>query len=166
MDGDHGVIEEGRGVRERPGRKWWLRPVERVLAIFAAVMMVVTAVVILVGVSAEREEEALVAEKGGLLADVRGEDTLSQLRVSQAAMEREMEWVRRRLTEGEGVSWVETDLVRAVSEVEAGQWKLKTLAGLLQVQQVRLHSMVIGCQESIAVLLERFDTLDPMGKGN
>ena len=166
MDDDLGAIEEGHGVRDGPGRKWWLRPVERVLAIFAAVMLVVTAVVVLVGVSSEREEEALVAEKGGLLADVLGEDTLSQLQVSQSAMQREMEWVRRRPTEGEGVSSAETDLARAVSEVEAGQWELKALVGLLEAHQVRLHSMAMGCQAGLSVVQERLNNLEATGEGN
>ena len=127
--------------------------------------------ILVVSVSPRRQTssppELLVPEPaGGLLADVRGEDVLQRLQAGQAAIEREMEWVRNRLAEAEGVSSAGTDLVRTVAEVQAENAELKELVRLLQVGQMRLNGMVIGCDIRLEELRERLEGLDPADERN
>lgn len=96
----------------------------------------------------------------GLLADVRGEDVLQRLQADQAAMRQEMAWVRQVLASGEGVPSAETDLLRAVSEVQAEHAELKGFLRILEVSQMRLNGIVIGCDSRLEELRERLEGLD------
>ena len=102
----------------------------------------------------------------GLLADLRGEDVLQQLRAGQAAVQQEMAWIRQWLAQGEGVSSAEADLVRAVSEVEVEHAKLEAFVRLLEGRRMRLESMVIRNHIGLEELRERLDGLDLADEGS
>ena len=103
---------------------------------------------------------------GGLLADIRGEDVLQRLRAGQAAIEREMEWVRNRLAAAEGVPSAGTDLVRSVAEVQAEYAEMEGFVGLLEAGQTWLRSRVIGCQIGLEELRERLEGLEQEDERN
>ena len=126
---------------------------------------------LVVSVSPRRQSlsppELLVPEPaGGLLADIRGEDVLQRLRAGQAAIEREMAWVRQVLASGEGASSAEPGLLRAVSEVQAEHAELKGFVRFLEVSQMRLNGIVIGCDIRLEELRERLEGLDPEDERN
>ena len=112
------------------------------------------------GQDAPRLEVVMGKAAGGLLADVRGEDVLQRLQADQAAMRQEMAWVRQVLASREGVPSAETDLLRAVSEVQAEHAELNGFVRLLQVSQMRLNGIVIGCDIRLEALRERLEGLD------
>ena len=81
-------------------------------------------------------------------------------------MQREMEWVRRRLMEGDGVASAETDLVRGVAGVEAKQAEVEGLLRFLEAGQAQLLSTVMVCQAQLFVVRERLDALESLDEGN
>ena len=84
----------------------------------------------------------------GLLADLRGEDTLHRLEITQAALQREMSVLRQWVFEGDEGSALsaQLDLARAVAELEAGQAHVRSRLAHLESDQVRLGEMIDACQ--------------------
>ena len=118
------------------------------------------------GGSVRQAEERFVVEDDGVLADVRGEDVVQRLQAEQAAVKREMAWIRRRLTASGGVSSGEVDLARQVLEAEAAYAELMALVRQADVGQAKLVSIVMGCQLGLKVLEDQMRELERAVEGN
>ena len=93
----------------------------------------------------------------GLLADVRGEDTLYRLEARQAALVREMallrEWVSG-VSGGEGTASGDRDLVRWLAELEAEHVMLGGEVARLEASQAALLGEVRRLEAVLPVLFD------------
>ena len=118
------------------------------------------------GGSAGGADAALPVVEDALLADVRGEDVVRRLQMGQAAMQREMAWLRNRLEEGEGGLPAEVDLARAIREIQAGYAEVEGFARLAEAARTRLESMGVTCLMGLEDVRERLRALERAGEGN
>ena len=77
----------------------------------------------------------------GRLADVTGDDVLYKLKVTQAAMQREMALLRDWISADGAVLPEEADLARVLSALQVAQSELEGLAGHLEAGQTRLFEL-------------------------
>ena len=91
----------------------------------------------------------------GRLADAVGEDELYRLKVTQAAMQREMALLGQWVTEGAGVLPEEADLTRVLSALSARQDELDGLVAHLEAGQARLRHMATVCRLELSVQSQR-----------
>ena len=104
---------------------------------------------------------------GGRLADVTGEDELYKLKVTQAAIKREMALLRGWLTarpepvEGGGTGGLpeEADLARVLGLLHARQDELDGLVGHLEAGQARLEVMAMECRLELSEQSQRLSDL-------
>ena len=154
---DVAYASPGRQPAAPPGRR--SRPrLNRPLAIALGAALVLIGLLLFLP-SPSPPQVLLPEPKGGLLADLRGDDPLWQLRVKQAALEREMSFVRKRLSVPEGASPTAPDLARALAELEARHAEVAGLVGHLEASQMRLVSMAVACQAGLAHLSEAVERL-------
>ena len=78
----------------------------------------------------------------GRLADVTGDDMLYKLKITQAAMQREMALLREWITADGMVLPEEADLARVLAALHVAQSQLEALAGHLEAGQARLVHLV------------------------
>ena len=131
-----------------------VRPCHRVSRPMAAgfgVLIVLIAVVVLFPPTPQRRATAvapLPEPPGGALADITGDDVLYELRVTQAAMRREMALLRKWVSE-EGAAPAEADLARVLAELHAKQSELDGLVGHLEAGQARLDALEQAMEERL-----------------
>ena len=92
---------------------------------------------------------------GGRLADVTGEDELHKLKVTQAAIEREMALLRQWVSEGTGGLPEEADLARTLAMLHVRQDELDGLVRHLEAGQARLEVMAMECRLDLSVQSQR-----------
>ena len=92
---------------------------------------------------------------GGRLADVTGEDELHKLKVTQAAIKREMALLRQWVSEGTGGLPDEADLARVLGLLNARQDELDGLVRHLEAGQARLEVMAMECRLDLSVQSQR-----------
>ena len=78
----------------------------------------------------------------GRLADVTGDDVLYKLKVTQAAMQREMALLREWISADGVVLPEEADLARVLAALHVAQSQLEAIAGHLEAGQARLAHLV------------------------
>ena len=133
-----------------------LRPLV-VAAGVAVAMFGLFALVVSVVPPASRESLPPSIPEDGLLADVRGEDTLYRLEVTQAALKREMSLLRERVSGGsEGALSAETDLLRSLAELEAEHAMIGGRVARLEAGQTALQDEVIRLGGVLSILFDRF----------
>ena len=126
-------------------------------AVFGLIMMLV-----LVVPPASRESLPPPVPQDGLLADVRGEDTLYRLEATQAALKREMALLRRWISgeyEGEIESPADVDLAESLAELEAGHAMLGAHVARLEASQRALHDLVMRMESTVLIPSERLNEL-------
>ena len=151
---------DGESTRLPPTRCRLRNSTERALVVVLGVAAALMGLVVLLATVVplpSRKSLPSPVPGDGLLADVRGEDTLHRLAVTQAALRREMALLRQRASKGdEDRAWVpQADLVRAVAELEAGQALLRSLLGHLESDRERLAEIVEACQVELAMQTRR-----------
>lgn len=131
--------------------------IPRAMVVAVGVGIVLAGVFLLVPPASQRHapaEESPPAPPERLLADVTGEDVLWKLRITQAAMQREMALLRQWVSQGNGVSSAETDLAQAVSGLAARHEELGGLIGHLEAGLVSLREAVERNQAVLVILWE------------
>ena len=139
------------------------------LLIMAAAVFGLFALLVLVAPPASRESLPPPIAEDGLLADVRGEDTLYRLEVTQAALKREMALLRAWISgeyEGEFASPAEVDLARSLAEMEAGHAMLGAQIARLEASQRALHDLVRRMESMMLIPSERLNELDESEERN
>ena len=151
---------------EDPELPWYRRRQRRRISrllVMAAAVFVLLGLLILVAPPASREPLPPPIPEDGLLADVRGEDTLYRLEVTQAALKREMALLRAWISgeyEGEIVSPADVDLARSLAELEAGHAFLGAHVARLEASQRALHDLVRRMESMVLIPSERLNELD------
>ena len=159
-----------RGVGESPVR--WT-PWRLFLAVGAGVLaafLVISGLIVIVGgrSGAQQAEDTSVSD-GGLLADLRGEDRLYRLEFTQAALGREMELLKGRLSgndEGEFPSPSELALRLSLAELEARHGMLGGRVAELEARQMALHGEMLRLETALVTVAERFGELHRQEEGN
>ena len=114
-------------------------------------------------------EQALPLPDGGLLADVRGEDPLHRLAVTQAALKREMALLRERVSgedESEGAPSAEMDVVRALANLEAKNAMFRGHVVRLEAGQTALRDEIRRLETALVTLGELSGELHRLEEGN
>ena len=143
------------GVRPR-------RRIGRPVAAGLGVLVVLIAMVILLPPAPQRQAPAvtpLPEPPGGTLADITGDDVLHELRVTQAAMRREMALLRQWASEA-GTAPAEPDLARVLAELHAKQSELDGLVRHLEAGQARLLDMAVRQGIWIEIVSQRVGVLE------
>ena len=123
----------------------------------AATVFGLFALVVSVVPPASRESLPPPLLEDGLLADVRGEDTLYRLEATQAALKREMSLLRQRVSGGsEGALSAETDLLRSLAELEAEHAMIGGRVARLEAGQTALQDEIIRLGGVLSILFDRF----------
>lgn len=116
-----------------------------------------------------RAEQVWPLPDGGLLADVRGEDPLHRLAVSQAALRREIAVLRQRVSgegEAEGAPFPETDVVRALVDLEAKNAMFRGHVARVEAMQKSIQVEIRRLEIALATLFERFGELHRLEEGS
>ena len=143
------------GVRPRRRISW---PVAAGLGVLVALF----AGVVLVPLAPQRQApaETLPPEPpGGALADITGDDVLYKLRVTQAAMRREMALLRQWASEA-GAAPAEADLARVLAELHVAQSELDGLVGHLEAGQARLLHTAMRQRIGLEIVSQRLGALE------
>ena len=169
-----GLREEG--VKLPPSRRrgaqssGWSTRYRAAWVVAVAVIVGVAAIAGLLEVPEEVRESRLARDVwvpvGGILADVRGEDPLHRLAVTQAVLLREMALLREWVFEGDDAGSEQSDMTRLFSELEAGQAHLGALVGRLEARQMALHHEMVRLETVLATFAERFGELGRLEEGN
>ena len=133
------------------------------LLIMAAAVFGLSGLLVWVASPASRESLPSPIPEDGLLADVRGEDALYRLEVTQAALKREMELLRAWMSgeyEGEFASPADVDLAESLAELEAGHAMLGARIARLEASQRALHDLVGRIENTLLIPSERLNELD------
>lgn len=96
----------------------------------------------------------------GRLADVTGEDMLYKLKVTQAAMRREMALLREWISADGVVLPDEADLAHVLAALHVAQSQLEGLAGHLEAGQVRLFHMAARHGIELEAMRQRLEVLE------
>ena len=144
------------------------RRISRLLVMATAVFGLIMLLVLVVP-PASRESLPPPFPEDGLLADVRGEDALYRLEVTQAALKREMALLRGWISgeyEGEFASPADVDLARSLAELEAGHAILGARIARLEASQRALHDLVGRMESTVLIPSERLNELDKSEERN
>ena len=159
----HGEDPELALFRRRQRRR-----ISRLLIMAAAVFGLIM-LLVLVAPPASREALPPPVPGDGLLADVRGKDTLYRLEATQAALKREMALLRGWISgeyEGEFASPAEVDLAQSLAELEAGHAFLGAQIARLEASQRALHDLVRRMESMMLIPSERLKVLDKSEERN
>lgn len=96
----------------------------------------------------------------GRLADVTGEDTLYNLKITQAAMQREMALLRKWISAGGMALPEEADLARVLAAQHVAQSELEGLASHLEAGQARLVDLVERHEVELEAVRQRLRVLE------
>ena len=147
-----------RGPVEPPARRvWnWISPKSRLQAAWLGAMFVLMLLALLASLlPSPAPEETLVREPaGGLLADVRGDDVLHRLQMTQAALKRELALLREWASKGGELLPPDTDVAYALARQQVGHTELAGLVRQLEAHQMSLETMVVKCQADTQALSE------------
>ena len=172
MPKDPDGVESAALRGEVPELPWYRRRrrrrVSRPLIMAAAVSGLVMLLVLVVP-PASRQSLPPPVPEDGLLADVRGEDALYRLEVTQAALKREMTLLRAWISgeyEGELASPADVDLAESLAELEAGHAILGTDVARLVASQRTLHDLVRLMESTLLIPSEHLNELDKSEERN
>ena len=137
--------------------------------VMAAAVFGLFGLLVWVAPPASRESLPSPIPEDGLLADVRGEDALYRLEVTQAALKREMTLLRAWISgeyEGELASPADVDLAESLAELEAGHAILGTDVARLVASQRTLHDLVRLMESTLLIPSEHLNELDKSEERN
>ena len=133
------------------GGNWLRRPV----AVLLVIGVLLTSLVVLLPPPGDPQttlEEDLATLDGGLLADLRGDDVIHRLVVSQAALKREMALFREAASKGGVTQPEDVDTAYPLAAHAAELERLGALVKKLEADQGRLHGLAAVSQAGIAIL--------------
>ena len=146
-------------VREGVGRR-----TAKLMGLFLGAMAIVVLLVperpwIFEAMRQPQVEQGLPLSDSGLLADVRGEDTLHWLTVTLAALKGEVAFLRGLASEGHDAESIQSGMARLLSELEAGHAHLGAAVGRLEARQMALRQEIARLETVLATFAERFGQL-------
>lgn len=134
-----------------------------------AAFLVISGLIVIVGDRSGAQQAEDTVSDGGLLADLRGEDRLYRLEFTQAALGREMELLKGRLSgneEGELSSPGELALRLSLAELEARHGMQGGRVAELEARQMALHGEILRLETALVTFAERFGELHRLEEGN
>ena len=147
------------GLSPSGGRTWHMiaRPLGLILIVTAGLTGLL-ALLVWVAPPPSRESPHPTVADNHVLSDVRGQDQLHRLEVTQAALKREMALLREWVSKGEeddGALSAHAALVRTVAELQADQALFGSMLRELQWDQERLARTIEACQVELAEQSQR-----------
>lgn len=133
--------------------------------VYAVVMAAALALIVIVLVTPGPATRPPSVAKGspvpdGRLADVTGEDMLYKLKITQAAMQREMALLREWIEADGEVLPADADLARVLSGLHVAQSELEGLAGHLEAGQARLFDLAARHEIELEAVRRRLRVLE------
>jgi len=135
----------------------------RPLGVFLVVCVLLIGLVMFLPPPGERAatpEEDLGTPRGGLLADLRGDDVLHRLETTQAALTREMAFLREAASRGGAPLPEEPETVWVLAAHGAQLEQLGAVVARLQADRMRLGDMAVGLKAGLEALSRRLTELE------
>ena len=129
----------------------------RVMNLLLCVVVVVFAALVgfQIGKDQSAPEGEAIPKAEVLLSDVRGDDVLHRLQITQAALRREITLLRERASQGGEALPADVDTAHALAVLQENQSRLGAQVRHLEARQNRLDGLVTGMQTGLAEQRQR-----------